>query len=252
MRFNSLSRATGNLAKHVRGISQESARIADCDVIKLLGKHCNLNYLREIVGNGRSAIQPRTAQTSVSEAGLLAIAAYTSAGLDRMIHETYSSTGGPSHHRGAMLALESLILRTLHTMALTRVGAVKRNLTLNPEEFRSIYKPGALVRFDRITSVTLQPHQVYRGGNVDLTIGSDIDVIDVSSLSAFSGQHARGEKEGLLEPGSIFEVLRMEPRKEHSPLDLPQPGAPLHCEEWSVVLRQSELTFDPKSPLANP
>jgi len=160
-----------------------------------------------------------------------------------MIHETYSSSGGPRHRREAMLALESLILRTLPTMALTRVSAVKRNLTLNPEEFRSMYKPGALVRFDRITSVTLQPHQVYRGGNVDLTIGSDIDVIDVSSLSAFSNQYARGEKEGMLEPGSIFEVLRMEPRKEYSSL---------HSEEWSVFLRRSELTFDPKSPLANP
>jgi len=72
---------------------------------------------------------------------------------------------------------------------------------------------------------------------VDLTIGSDIDVIDVSSLSAFSNQDARGEKEGMLEPGSIFEVLRMEPGKEHSPLNSPRPGAPLHCEEWSVVLR---------------
>jgi hypothetical protein len=243
MRFHSLARVTENLAKHVRGISQESARMNDHEAIELLGKHCNLNYLREIVGNGRSAIHSRTAQTPVLEVGLLAIAAYTSAGLDRMIHETYSSTGGPRHRREAMLALESLILRTLPTMALTRVSAVKRNLTLNPEEFRSIYKPGALVRFDRITSVTLQPHQVYRGGNVDLTIGSDIDVIDVSSLSAFSNQYARGEKEGMLEPGSIFEVLRMEPRKEHSSL---------HSEEWSVFLRRSELTFDPKSPLANP
>lgn len=242
MLLNSLSRATGNIVKNVRGISQGSARIADRDAIELLGKYCNLKYLREIVDSGRSAIQPRIAQTPVSEAGLLAIAAYTSAGLDRMIHETYSSTGGPRHRREAMRTLESLILTTLPTMALTRVNAVKRNLTLNPDEFRSLYRPGALVRFDRITSVTLQPHQIYRGGNVDLTIGSDIDVINISSLSTFSGKHARGEKEGLLEPGSIFEVIRMEQGREHSPLDSPRPDAPLHSEEWSVVLRQSECS----------
>lgn len=240
MRINSFLRATENLAKNLRCMGQEPARITDHDAMDLLGKYCNLKYLREIVDKGRSAIQPRSAQTSIPEAGLLAIAAYTSAGLDRIIHDTYSSTGGPFNRREAIRALESLILRTLPTIALTRVSAAKRNLILNPDEFRSLYRPGALVRFDRITSVTLQPHQVYRGGNVDLTIGADIGVIDVSSLSTFSGKHARGEKEGLLEPGSVFQVIRMEQGREHSPLDSTRPVAPLHSEEWSVVLRQSE------------
>ena len=94
MFLNSLSRATGNVAKNVRGIAQETVRITDREAIELLGKFCNLKYLSEIVDKGRGAIQPRTAQTPVSEAGLLAIAAYTSAGLDRMIHDTYSPTGG--------------------------------------------------------------------------------------------------------------------------------------------------------------
>lgn len=240
MFLNSLSRATGNVAKNVRSIAQETVRITDREAIELLGKFCNLKYLSEIVGKGRGAIQPRTAQTPVSEAGLLAIAAYTSAGLDRMIHDTYSPTGGLRHQREAIKTLESLILKTLPTIALTRVSLVKRNLSFHPDEFRSLYRPGALISFDRITSVTLQPHQVYRGGNVDLTIGSDINVINVSSLSTFSGKHVRGESEALLEPNTVYEVIRMQHGREHSPLNPSKAFAPLHAEEWSVNLRQAE------------
>lgn len=241
MFFHRLSSAMGNIVQNSRGISQASARISDHEAIALLGKYYNLKNLENIVGQGRSAIRPRNTQRPVSEAGMLAIAAYTSAGLDRMIRETYSSTGGPYQSRADAMALESLIVETLDTIAPTRVSFAKRNMTLNGADFRSMFNRDASVHFKRITSVTLQPHQVYRGGNVDLTIRPDFDVIDVSPLSIYSRDHARGrgEREALLVPGSVFEVIEVQQGREHSPIKPSQLGAPLHQEFWRVVLRQT-------------
>lgn len=238
MNWGNFLRIVGNQAKPVASGNSQGSPLREAEAKALLGRFFNLVHLMQIVEQGRGSVQPRVAQHPVSEAGLLAIAAYTSAGLDRMIHDTYTPFGGPRDRRDAAKALESLILQTLPAMALTKAPIVKRNLTLAPSLARSIYRPGALVSFDRITSVTLQPHQVYRGGNIDLTIKPEFGVIDVSALSTFSGKTARGEKEGMLEPGSVYEVVRMNNGSEDSPLN-PQPGgAPLHSEYWQIVLQQ--------------
>lgn len=243
---NSLSRATGLVAQNVRSNIQASACITEREAIGLLGKFFNMKYLENIVGQDRSAIQPRKAQCPVSEAGLLAIAAYTSAGLDRMIRETYFTNDGLPGRRNDIKTLESLILETLPKIAPTPVSFAKRNLTLNPMEFKSLYRHGGVVRFERITSVTLQPYQVYRGGNVDLTIKPDFSVIDVTSLSRYSAKHARGEKEALLVPGSVYEVIDIQGRLEDSLLNPSPLFAPKHPEVWSVTLRQTESHETPR------
>lgn len=224
--------------RNTHGLSKPPVLLNDIEAKALLGKFFNLAYLQKVVENGRGAIQARTAQTPVPEAGLLAIAAYTSAGLDRMIHETYLLGGGPVDRRDAVKALEGLIQCTLPTIALTKFDVVKRNMTLNPEDARLLYRPGALISFDRITSVTLQPHQVYRGGNVDLSIKPHLGVINVSSLSTFSGSHDRAEREGMLDPGGVYEVTHMESGREDSPLDSQNKNKSLHPENWKIVLRE--------------
>lgn len=240
MIFNNLLRVFGQQAKNSPFVNSQSILLNESDAAALLGRFFNLTHLKQIVEQGQESVKPRVAQRTISEAGLLAIAAYTSAGLDRMIHEAHSPMGGPRDRREMAKALESFILETLPTIALTKASVVKRNLTLDPSLVRSLYRPGALISFDRITSVTLQPHQVYRGGNVDLTIKPEFGVIDVSALSTFSGKTARGEKEGMLEPGKVYEVIDMQSGREDSPLN-PQPGgAPLHSEYWRIVLQQCQ------------
>jgi hypothetical protein len=210
----------------------------DTQTKALLGKFFNLDNLHKLVEKGRGAIQPRMASTPIPEAGLLAIAAYTSAGLDGMIRETYFAGGGPADRRDAVKALEGLIKATLPTIALTKFDVVKRNMTLDPEQVRSVYRPGALLSFDRITSVTLQPHQIYRGGNVDLSIKPFSGVVDISLLSKYSGSHERAEREGMLDPGGVYEVTHMESGREASPLDVGTKQMPLHSENWKIVLRE--------------
>jgi hypothetical protein len=235
---NNLPRTIGHQARHVSGVGSQSIVLNDTEAKVVLGKFFNLDLLQKVVAKGRISLQPRAERTPVPEAGLLAIAAYTSAGLDRMIYQTYFSGGGPADRHDAAKALEALILETLPKIALTQVSVVKRNLTLNPTDVRLLYRPGSLVRFDRITSVTLQPHQVYRGGNVDLTIKPRLGVIDVSSLSTFSGSHDRAEKEGMLDPGAIYEVTRMEGGRENSPLDPENRHKSLHPENWTIALQE--------------
>lgn len=238
---NSITRALGQQAQQVRnssGLSKPPVLLNDAEVKELLGKFFNLANLQKLVEKGRDAIQPRMASTPVPEAGLLAIAAYTSAGLDSMIHQTYFSGGGPVHRRDAVKALEGLIKGTLSTIALTKFDMVKRNMTLDPEQVRLLYQPGALLGFDRITSVTLQPHQVYRGGNIDLSIKPLEGVVDISLLSAYSGSHDRAEREGMLDPGGVYEVIHMESGREVSPLDIGTKHRPLHPENWKIVLRE--------------
>ncbi len=241
MIFNNLLRALGRQATHSPGVNSQRFTSSEAEAKALLGRFFNLAHLMQIVEQGRGGVQPRVAQHPMSEAGLLAIAAYTSAGLDRMIHDTHNPFGGPRDRHDAAKALESLILETLPTMALTKAPIVKRNLTLDPSLARSIYCPGAEVSFDRITSVTLQLHQIYRGGNIDLTIKPQFGVIDVSALSTFSGQTLRGEKEGMLEPGKVYEVIDMQSGREDSPLNSPAAGARLHAEYWRITLQQKSI-----------
>lgn len=238
---NNLTRAIGQQVQQFRNLHGQvkpAVVLNDTEARALLGKFFNLDYLQKLVEKGRGTIRPRAAQVAIPEAGLLAIAAYASAGLDSMIHETYFSVGGPAHRRDAVKALEGLIRDTLSSMALTKFDQVKRNMTLSPEHVRQQYQPGALIRFDRITSVTLQPHQVYRGGNVDLSIKPLAGVVDVSLLSSYSGSHERAEREGMLDPGAVYEVIHMESGREDSPMDAGAKKRPLHLENWKIVLRE--------------
>ena len=235
---HNIQHALGQQVRHASGTAKPPVLLNDAEAKALLGRFFNLAHLQKVVENGRAAIQPRTAKERVPEAGLLAIAAYTSAGLDRMIHETYFSGGGPADRRDAVKALEGLIQGTLPTIALTKFDVVKRNMTMDPSEVRTLYRPGALISFERITSVTLQPHQVYRGGNLDLTIKPYLGVVNVSTLSTFSGSHDRAEREGMLDPGGVYEVTHMESGREDSPLDAGNKQKSLHSENWKIVLRE--------------
>lgn len=236
MIFKQLMRAIGyDICQTPIGVKPLQPHQAEA--IALIGKHFNLRFLNEIVENGRAAVRPKMAQHPIPEEGLLAIAAYTSAGLDQMIQQSHLPVSGRRDQHQVAKILEALILDTLTRVAPTPASLVKRNVLLNPEQVRSMYSPGAVVQFDRITTVTLQPYQVYRGGNIDLSIMPHIGVIDVSALSVYSKSTKRGEKEGLLQPGGQYEVIRMEGGREVSPLDVP--NAPrLHAENWQITLKE--------------
>lgn len=71
----------------------------------MLAKHGRFPIFTQLTKALASA-DPEVLHTT--EAGLFAIAAYTSAGLDRFIHEAHSLMGGPRHRREDIKLLETL------------------------------------------------------------------------------------------------------------------------------------------------
>ncbi len=71
--------------------------------------------------------------------------------------------------------------------------------------------------FPRLTSVTLAPRQVYRGGNVDFVIHTREGVVSVAPLSFYQGDADRGtggEDEGMLDIDAAYRVRDVLQAKE--------------------------------------
>lgn len=189
------------------------------EAISLLSKHANLRFLKEIVEQGVPSIAARNPTHPPSHAGLLGIAAYTSGRLDqkiRQLHEPHTALPcemGKLDCPQDIQKLEQLVKSTIPLIQKTPRNTVRRNMNLNFSAVDRIKATGTLT-FDRIASVTQDERQVYSIGNADLILELKTGVVDVSALSTYSNDKFRNEKEGMLDPGTRFELVRITPGKE--------------------------------------
>ena len=203
----------------------------------LLGKHVNLDFVQNILEQARPSIQPRHSAANPSEVGLLALIGYTSAGLDGKFNSAHQQLNRIPGQKEAveLLKLEDLVKNTISQLALRPIQQVRRNTVADLDSLK-LFEPGKVIRFDRLTSVTMSPNQVYTGGNLDMIISLNKGIADVSKLSVYYAKSGRGENEGILDPGSQFVVEAMYAGKENNKASLD----PLNAPAKTILLRQIE------------
>ena len=90
----------------------------------------------------------------------------------RAVQEAYEQLSDADKHRPEarqLLAAKGLIAETVGRIQKIDVPVVRRNVQLT-RAVLDAYSVGKTVQFDRLTSVTCAPAQVYTGGNVDFII----------------------------------------------------------------------------------
>jgi|GEM_PF-6299567 len=193
---------------------RENSEMNDC-----LRKYVNLDFAQEIYNNNKDRILPRNKDHPPLEAGILALIGYTSGGLDKHLarFEAQGHLIRDEKFKQDMLLLKKAISDTIKLLKKTNVDVVRRNTQLH-HSLLDVYMPGKRIEFDRITSVTLLPHQTYTGGNVNFIIRPQKGVVSVESLSVFTSSknsEKSGEAEGILDPGSRYEILDVKEGKEN-------------------------------------
>ena len=191
----------------------------DPEHLQMVGKYVNLDLARQIVEENRSAVVPRDPDLPPDECGLLAIVAYTAGHLDRKIAAVEQLSDADKHRPEArqLLAAKGLIAETVGRIQKIDVPVVRRNVQLT-RAVLDAYSVGKTVQFDRLTSVTCAPAQVYTGGNVDFIIHTASGVVSLSPLSLFKNNgagNAGGEAEGMPDVGSRYQVVDLVAGKEN-------------------------------------
>lgn len=197
----------------------QSRRGENAETKDRLRKYVSLDFAQEIYNKNKDRILPRHPGRQPLEAGILALIGYTSGGLDK--HFTRFETQGhlirDEKFKQDMLLLKKVLSDTIKLLKKTDVDVVRRNTQLH-HSLLDAYMPGQQIEFDRITSVTLLPYQTYTGGNVDFIIRPKEGVVSVENLSVFTSSkdsEKSGEAEGILDPGSKYEVLEAKEDKEN-------------------------------------
>ena len=209
-----------------------------CDNVRILGKFVNLDLARQMVDDNRTNIVARDPSRPPAECGLLAIVAYTAGHLDRKIADM-ERIAGASGCRTELMELASakaLIAATVGRIEKTAAPVVRRNVQLT-RDLLDAYQPGKTVQFDRLTSVTCAPAQVYTGGNVDFVIHTANGVVSLDALSLFKNNGVSttgGEVEGMPDIGSRYRVVDVVAGKENR---RPSPDEALYPAR-TIILRE--------------
>lgn len=181
-----------------------------------LKKYVNLDFTQEIYEKNKDRILARHAGKQPLEAGIQALIGYTSGGLDKHLarFETQGHLIRDKKFKQDMMLLKKTIGDTIGLLKKTPADVVRRNTQLH-KDLLDAYTPGKQIEFDRLTSVTFKPEQAYTGGNVDFIILPKEGVVSVEPLSVFTSNKGGGEAEGILDPGSRYEVLEVREGKEN-------------------------------------
>jgi hypothetical protein len=177
-----------------------------------LGRFISMEFARKIYQAGAERIVARDPHLPPTELGLLAIIAYTSGPLHQKIAEyegPYRSTR-PRAEMDRLAQWKALIADTILRIEKTPVPVVRRNTQLASDDLAA-YVAGVTIHVDRLTSVTCAGRQVYTGGNADFVIHTRGGVVSVAPLSAYAGSEA----EGMLDPGSCYQVAEVIAGKEN-------------------------------------
>ncbi len=195
-----------------RGAAQSGteAHIEQC-----LARHVRIDFVKNILERELNTMEFRHADQQPSNAGLAAVIGFTSAGLDKKLAAYHDSTLLDPGFNADMALLERTIGDTVKLLKKSAVKVARRNVALDQSALGP-YTPGALVQFERTTSVTLKPRQTYTGGNADFVITTESGVASVNHLSVFrTGAGRPGENEGILDPGCSYEVVKVEAGREN-------------------------------------
>lgn len=190
--------------------ARENAEMKAC-----LKKYVNLDFAQKIYEKNKDRIQPRDESNPPTEAGILAVIAYTSGGLDKHLarFEAQGNSIRDEKFKQDMTLLKKTIGDTIKLLKNTDVDVVRRNTQLH-KGLLDAFAPGKQIQFDRITSVTLNSKQAYTGGNVDFVIRPKEGVVSVENLSEYTSNKG-GEAEAILEPGAKYEVVSVDEGKEN-------------------------------------
>jgi hypothetical protein len=191
--------------------STSNRRTPVCDEASL-GRFISMEFARKIYQAGAERIVARDPHLPPTELGLLAIIAYTSGPLHQKIAEyegPYRSTR-PRAEMDRLAQWKALIADTILRIEKTPVPVVRRNTQLASDDLAA-YVAGVTIHVDRLTSVTCAGRQVYTGGNADFVIHTRGGVVSVAPLSAYAGSEA----EGMLDPGSCYQVAEVIAGKEN-------------------------------------
>ncbi|MBW8828444.1 MAG: hypothetical protein JF606_03230 [Burkholderiales bacterium] len=209
----------------------------DKNVEQCLAKYVNIGFVKQLVAKARDSLQYRDPNKQPSDAGLALIAAYTSAGLDRHLAEFHARVRRDPRFNEDMLLFEKTIGDTIKLLKKGEAKVVRRNVQLDRDTVAS-FAPGSVVGFDRLTSVTIKPQQTYRGGNVDFVIETRAGVVQVEPLSDYD----KAEREGILDLGAVFEVVKVETGREDGIPSQHQdeyPAVTIHLREKAAVEAES-------------
>lgn len=196
-----------------------------------LSRFISMDYARKIYRAGAGRIVARNPDLPPSELGLLAVIAYTSGPLHQKITDLEHPHRKLRHHAEMSQIAEwkALIAQTILRIEKSPAPVVRRNMQLGIDDLAG-YAAGALVRIDRLTSVTCAPKQVYTGGNTDIVIHTSAGVVLLTPLSPYAGSEA----EGMLDPGTTCEVLDVIRGKENGRPSLDELRYPSH----TIILRE--------------
>ncbi|MES2832746.1 MAG: hypothetical protein V4695_12215 [Pseudomonadota bacterium] len=226
-----------NLRNFMQRLRFAKPKVQECDNIKILRQYMNIDLARQILEDNRACILPRDANLPPPNCGMLAIVAYTAGHLDRQIaHMEQVSANGINRPEFRQLAsTKALIAGTISRIQKTDVSIVRRNVQFTKETIAG-YTPGKTIQFDRLTSVTYHPQQVFTGGNVDFVIHTANGVVSIDPLSHFKStglQTNGGEAEGMLDIDSRYSVIAINSGKENG-----NPSIDENCYPTKTIVLQ--------------